>query len=72
MDTNDESDLLYGFEAIAKYLRLTPRQAKHRVATGEIPAFKIGRNVCARRASLSAWLADLEAKARKPEGSTDG
>ena len=51
---NGASDLLYGLEAIASYLRMTHRQAKHRALQGQIPTFKIGRNVCARRAGLNA------------------
>lgn len=59
---NDEaSDLLYGLNAIAAYLRMRPRQAKHRALRGEIPTFKMGRSVCARKATLKAWLADREA-----------
>jgi len=64
MKDNDVSDLLYGLNAIGGYLRMTARQAKHRALTGQIPTFKVGRNVCARKASLDAWLAEREAAAR--------
>lgn len=61
---DDESDLLYGAKAIASFLRIRPRQAYHLLAQGTFPAFKVGGKVCARRSSLTAWLADCEAKAR--------
>lgn len=60
-----DQDLLYGVPAIAAYLGIRPRQAKHRVATGHIPTFRIGESICARRSTLTAWLAECEAKARK-------
>ena len=58
-------DLLYGLDAIAGHLGMTPRQAKHRALTKLIPTFKIERTVCARRSSLDAWLSEQEAKARQ-------
>ena len=32
-------DLLYGAPAIAEYLGMTERQARHRIATGQLPSF---------------------------------
>jgi hypothetical protein len=61
------SDLLYGAPAIAGYLGLTEKQARHRIEAGNIPAFKIGGTVCARQSSLSTWLANLEAAAAHAE-----
>jgi excisionase family DNA binding protein len=61
--TDDAGLLLYGAPAIAKFLGLTERQVRHRVADGELPTFKIGGTVCARRASLVAWLAKREVEA---------
>lgn len=49
-----DGDLLYGLKAVAGYLRITPRQAKHRVAAGQIPTFKIGGTVCANRSEIGA------------------
>ncbi|MEH3117092.1 MAG: DNA-binding protein [Methylorubrum populi] len=63
MSDTTTTDLLNGVEAIAKYLRMTPRQVRHRALTGEIPTFKIGRTVCARESSLTSWLAAAEAAA---------
>jgi hypothetical protein len=58
--TDDAGLLLYGASAIASFLGLTERQVRHRVRDGELPTFKIGGTVCARRASLVAWLSKRE------------
>jgi hypothetical protein len=58
--TDDSGLLLYGASAIASFLGLTERQVRHRVRDGELPTFKIGGTVCARRASLIAWLSKRE------------
>lgn len=68
-----ERDLLYGVPAIAAFLGIRGRQAKHRVSTGEIPTFRIGESICARRSTLNTWLAEREAAAlaaqhRPPQG----
>ena len=65
MEKADEADLLYGVPAIASHLNLTTRQVYHLIAKGELPAFKIGGKACARRSSLTAWLSECEANARK-------
>lgn len=57
------SDVLTGCEAIARHLEWTVRQVKHRVATGELPTFRIGRTVCARRSTLAKHFAAQEAAA---------
>ncbi len=44
-ETSSASDLLYGAPAIAGYLGLTEKQARHRVEAGNIPAFKIGGTI---------------------------
>lgn len=56
-----ESDLLYGVESIASHLALTKRQALHLHEKGEIPTFKMGRTVCARRSTLAKHFAAQEA-----------
>jgi excisionase family DNA binding protein len=62
--TDEAGLLLYGALAIAEFLGLTERQVRHRVADGELPTFKIGGTVCARRASLVEWLAKREVEAQ--------
>lgn len=61
---SEKPELLHGMKDIAECLGLTQRQAQHLHETGDLPTFKIGRTVCARRTGLSAWLAALEAKAK--------
>jgi len=56
------SDLLYGLDAIAAFLRMKKRSVKYRAQLGEIPTFKIGRTVCARERTLASWLAQRESE----------
>lgn len=55
-------DLLMGARAIADYLGITPRQLYHLVETKRLPHFYEGRTVCARKTTLSAWLANRESR----------
>lgn len=64
MTDPERSDLLHGVAAIADYLNMRRRVAQHRIDKGEVPTFRLGKNVCARRSTLNAWLAECEAKAR--------
>jgi len=57
-------DLLYGLAAIAKHVGLTARQVEHLVAKGELPTFKLGATICARRSTLAKHFAAQEASAR--------
>ncbi len=59
-ETEGKGDLLYGAAAIGEYLGISERQARHRVDTGEIPTFRIGKTICSRRSTLDAWLAEQE------------
>lgn len=59
-----EGDVLYGTDAIAKHLRWSVRQVKHRHETGALPTFKQGRTVCARRTTLARHFSAQEAAAR--------
>lgn len=49
-------ELCHGLEEIGEHLGLTHRQVKHLHEQKHIPTFKIGRNVCALRSKLNAWL----------------
>ena len=60
-----ETDLLYGLAAIGSAIGVTDRQAEHLVATGQIPTFKLGRTVCARRSTLAKHFAAQEAAAAR-------
>lgn len=63
MDTTTQPDLLYGADAIAAHLGLGRRQVYHRIEAGDLPAFRIGRTVCARRTDLDTWLAKQAGRA---------
>lgn len=66
MEANrDLADLLYGVPAIAKYLGIRDRQARHSCETGRIPTFRIGSIICARKSDVDAWIANLAAGTRK-------
>jgi excisionase family DNA binding protein len=59
--SNPLPDLLYGCEKIAAYLGVTRRTAYHLIESGKVPAFRIGRTVCARRGTMDKTLKRLEA-----------
>lgn len=56
-----ETDLLYGMAAIAAHLGITRKVAYHLHGKGEIPTFKMGDKVCARRSALARYFAEQEA-----------
>ncbi len=58
-DRAPEGDLLYGAKAIAAYLGVRERQARHLIEHG-LPHFKLGAIVVARRSTLDAWLDELD------------
>lgn len=60
---NTIGDLLMGAHAIAKFLGITQRQTYRLIYGGEIPSFKLGGSVAARRSTLATWLAETEAAA---------
>ena len=56
-------DLLRGAEAIAEFLygdRKLRRKVYHLVATSNLPVFKLGSMICARRSALLKWVRDQE------------
>lgn len=61
---NEESpDVLFGIAAIAKHIGITERQCSHLHDSGDLPTFRLGARVCARRSSLATFFAEEEAKA---------
>jgi hypothetical protein len=63
MGDAQETDLLYGLEAIGKAIGLGARQVQHLHDKGDLPTFKMGRSVCARRSTLAKHFAAQEAAA---------
>jgi hypothetical protein len=65
LQDGDTSDLLYGVKAIAAHLRMTDKQVYHLHDKGDLPTFKIGATVCARRSTLAKHFAAQEAAAAR-------
>lgn len=55
-DSNDKLDLIWGAEAIADVIGRTPRVTFHLLATGAIPAKKVGDRWVAERSKLIAFF----------------
>lgn len=53
---NEQSDILWGVEDIAKAIGRTRRAAYHVLDAGELPARKVGGRWCASRQRLIAHL----------------
>ena len=53
-------EVLYGAAAIGRALGLRPRVGYHRAAAGQLPTFKLGATLCAKRSSVAGWLASRD------------
>ena len=59
-------DLLFGADAIAEFLfgdRKKRRQVYHLVHGGQLPVFKLGATLCARKSRLLRWIDQEETRA---------
>jgi hypothetical protein len=56
-------DILRGAEAIACHLGFPRRLVYHLAANDNLPIFKLGATICARKTTLETWLAAKEARA---------
>ena len=62
-----EPDLLHHWKAIAGHIGVKPDAARHLAKTAALPVFKVGtKTVCASRAALDAWIANLAAARKAP------
>ncbi|MFZ0425220.1 MAG: DNA-binding protein [Xanthobacteraceae bacterium] len=64
-DGEFSKDLLRGAEAIAEYLfadRKLARRVYHLTATSNLPHFKLGAMICARKSVLIKWVTDQEGR----------
>jgi predicted DNA-binding transcriptional regulator AlpA len=59
---DNQPDLLMGAAAIAAALGITRRQTYKLVYAGDLPTFKLGGTVAARRTGLAAWLDSKSAR----------
>ncbi len=60
-------DLLRGAEEIAEFLygaRTRRRSVYHLAETSQLPVFRLGSQLCARRAVILAWIAAQEKRSR--------
>ncbi|MEY9168257.1 hypothetical protein ABIE78_006376 [Sinorhizobium fredii] len=55
-----DSDILTGTKAIARFLGMSPRQISWHDEQGNLPTFRIGRTVAARKSTLLQWVQDQE------------
>lgn len=53
-------DIITGHKAIARFLGLSPRQVSWHDEQGNLPTFRIGRTVCARKVKLLEWIEEQE------------
>jgi hypothetical protein len=49
--------MLYGIEAIAKFIGLSKRQTDHQIRNGEIPVRRLGYKVVSRKSALRRHFA---------------
>lgn len=56
-------DILQGADAIAAWTGFKRRAIYHAVASGHIPTFRMGEIICARKSTLTRWVAEQEARA---------
>lgn len=66
MDSDNDNlafDILRGADAIAAFLGFPRRAIYHLVSKGGLPAFRLGETICARRSTLTAWIAEQERQA---------
>ncbi|CAK7256390.1 MULTISPECIES: DNA-binding protein [unclassified Shinella] len=64
-DNDNDTTILMGAKAIAGHLGVTQRQAYRLIYECGLPHFKLGGTVAARRSTISWWIAEQEASARK-------
>lgn len=64
-DPSFAQDLLRGAEEIAQFLfndRNARRKVYHLVSSSNLPVFKLGSMICARKSKLLKWIEDQEGR----------
>lgn len=56
----NQGELLIGANAIAEFLGITPRQVYRLHYDADLPSFKLGGSVSARKETLVKWLEEKE------------
>lgn len=60
---NEELDLLTGAGAIAGFMGVKPRRVYHLAEKRQLPVFRMGATLCARRSTLVRWIEEMERSA---------
>ena len=53
-------DIITGAAAIGRAVGLSRRRVYTEAAAGRLPVFRLGATLCAKRSSLTAWLASCD------------
>ena len=61
-ETAPRSDLLYGARQIAEYLGVATTTVYTMIEAKRLPVFKMGKMVCARRATIDATIERMDAE----------
>ncbi|WP_104823093.1 DNA-binding protein [Rhizobium sp. NXC24] len=64
-------EILTGHKAIARFLGLSPRQVSWHDERGNLPTFRMGRTVCARKTKLVEWIEEKEQRSHSLRNATD-
>lgn len=59
------ADLLYGVPAIAVYLDMRERQARHLCEAGKIPTYRIASTICASKIAIDEYLEGIRLEAAR-------
>lgn len=57
---SEDTQLLVGHKAIARFLGLSPRFVSWHDEQGRLPTFRVGKSVCARKVKLLEWIEQQE------------
>lgn len=58
--THPADDLIFGAAGIARYLGRDRDQIYYAIRNGQLPVFKLGGQVCARKSTLLTWIERAE------------
>jgi hypothetical protein len=53
-------DLIFGADAIARFLGIDRRQVYHAHQMEHLPIFRIGSTLACRKSTITSWIADRE------------
>ncbi len=59
-EVNLKDDMLVGAEAMSDFIGISRRQVYAWVLSGNLPTFRVGNLICARRSTLLKWISTQE------------